>query len=258
MRYRSVSGWRHGHWRRRRLASRTQDSARTSGVYVGSCGVPTGRSRTTPHVAIAWWDDMPYFCPICLRFEKYNCLMPRVVEGPCRVCDGTNFRAGTRNGSPYSFCRDCDRRRHADAYRRVKHQFKCRECGTSMTYDRTGLCRRCCHKGDRAYQFKGGTRVDDRGYVVVRGSKRMVVEHRAVMEKVLDRPLLSGETVHHINGVKTDNRPENLELWVSHQPRGQRPPDLIVWAVEILRRYAPERLAQRAPKKARGGQLFLP
>ncbi|MFF8784829.1 HNH endonuclease [Streptomyces sp. NPDC015125] len=57
------------------------------------------------------------------------------------------------------------------------------------------------------------------------------------MERELKRLLLPGENVHHINGNRGDNRPENLELWVVHQPKGQRPEDLIEWANEILRRY---------------------
>lgn len=71
------------------------------------------------------------------------------------------------------------------------------------------------------------------GYVWLGGRH----EHRIVMEEMLGRALLPGENVHHKNGVKHDNRPRNLELWVTFQPAGQRPEDLLDWADEIIRRY---------------------
>lgn len=58
-----------------------------------------------------------------------------------------------------------------------------------------------------------------------------------VMKRLIGRYLVADETVHHLNGVKHDNRPENLELWVRPQPSGIRVSDAIEWAREIPRRY---------------------
>ena len=63
------------------------------------------------------------------------------------------------------------------------------------------------------------------------------------MERMLGRPLLQTESVHHRNGQRDDNCPENLELWSRSQPAGQRVVDKVAWAKELLGLYEPSALA---------------
>lgn len=103
-------------------------------------------------------------------------------------------------------------------------------------------------KGKLSHNWSGGRWVNRDGYVMVyitetdtqfvRSSSRTYeLEHVLVMSKFLNRKLTPHETVHHINGVRNDNRIENLELWSSSHPSGQRIKDKIKWAKEILSLY---------------------
>jgi endogenous inhibitor of DNA gyrase (YacG/DUF329 family) len=88
-----------------------------------------------------------------------------------------------------------------------------------------------------------------KGYVIVyspdhpaANKNGYVFEHRLVVEAALGRLLEKGETVHHRNGLRTDNRVENLELWTGDHPSGQRVEDMIEFCKEFLARYQPEAL----------------
>lgn len=84
--------------------------------------------------------------------------------------------------------------------------------------------------------------IDPRTGYAYTGGKDRRLRHRVVMEQMIGRPLRPFESVHHVNGIRSDNRPENLELWCKPQPAGQRAIDLARWVVETY----PELVRQAA------------
>jgi hypothetical protein len=100
-------------------------------------------------------------------------------------------------------------------------------------------------KREKAHNWKGGKHTDLSGYVFIYEPEHpnamvggYVLEHIKVITLSIGRPLEAKETVHHINGVRSDNRRiENLELWASDHPPGQRVEDLVIHAFQILNKY---------------------
>lgn len=96
-----------------------------------------------------------------------------------------------------------------------------------------------------------GRLVNGQGYVEIYISKKLLVgkdrpstsrfhggwilEHRFVMEQIIGRPLLKTENVHHKDGNRANNAPENLELWIKPQPTGIRAVDLVLYVVTYHR-----------------------
>lgn len=130
----------------------------------------------------------------------------------------------------------------------------CSVAGCKSKYLALGFCRK--HYG--AFRMHGDPTKTSRGprgkghiYSGYHYDTKGVLVHRDIMARSLGRPLLRSETVHHKNGVRSDNRLVqghelccpgtccNLELWSKSQPSGQRVRDKVAWAHEIIRLYGP-------------------
>jgi len=181
------------------------------------------------------------------RIPQFKPKMPLLVEHVCQKCG--NVFEKIKSAYKPKFCSDKCRMQSQKDLGRMGHKdrmtaptFSCPQCkgiferkrliwrGKSIGFDKRVFCgRKCANEA----QNKGGT-IHHTGYRIIHVNGKPIAEHRHIMELHLGRPLKPYENVHHRNGIRDDNRLENLELWVTRQPKGQTAEDLADWAIAYL------------------------
>ena len=150
---------------------------------------------------------------------------------PCESC-GTIFERKYKGNRACSY--EC-----GNKLKQANRACKCEFCGTEFIRPhgkfQTYCSRRCSmlarggNKASGPYRHPEGHELrHSSGYVQVKVDGKWVMQHRLVMAQILGKPLQQTDRVHHKNGDRQDNRPENLELWSGVGTSKKDPPGVRV------------------------------
>lgn len=155
----------------------------------------------------------------------------RGTTTPCETCGAPVYANASQRAKGQG--RFCSRNCHNIGQTKAKPR-TCRVCGGEMrrppSQEHITVCSRLCEANgrirrplDRIHNGRPA-KLDNYGYVMLwepdhpnKTLKGWQYEHRLVVEKALGRYLTTQEQVDHINGIKNDNRPENLQVLTIHE-----------------------------------------
>jgi len=134
------------------------------------------------------------------------------MEKICQQC-GKTFRCKPRDVGKF-----CSHACHSKSQVKSKINNVCPTCGTFFKSQRSANRKYCSYPcsikiGSENPNWRGGKKKSHRGYVrIYIAPYKRVYEHTIIAENYLGRKLNPNEHVHHINGIKHDNRVENLQV----------------------------------------------
>ncbi len=186
-------------------------------------------------------------CKQCVReiYSKKN--NPRIEYGikACMHCKvkkefkefGNNR---TNNDGLHVWCKICARKKSTEYRHRTPEAWERERQKRFVNWrEKLGVCLSIKIKGKKGEGYvnkQGYLSFKRKGHPCADKNGRVQASHLVIYEHT-GRILKKGESVHHKNGMRLDNTIENLEVWSSSQPFGQRVEDKIKWCIEFLNEY---------------------